>query len=138
MSTLERQLQASLQSEDEAFVAEMRLRIDARALTPGAYAIDGDAVAHLLRLAEEALRLRRARERSTPTGPIGRVIALRDGDDQARLVAIIEFDDEDGLRAAGRFIASSVSLEPVFDGPVAANESTPGGGSPLNNEMEAP
>ncbi|MFN3464447.1 MAG: hypothetical protein ACK4X1_10250 [Terricaulis sp.] len=136
MSTLERQLQDSLLSDDEAFVTDMRLQIDARALTPGAYAVEGDSIARLLRLAEEAVRTRKSRARPEPTGPIGRVIALRDGDDQARLVATIEFDDEDDLRAAGRFIASRISLEPIFEGPAAANDGTTPGQGSLDEEEE--
>jgi len=139
MTDLRDQLRASAAAaieDDGDFVEVIRAYIDARPLSePGlGVLIEGDAAARLVRLANEALRSRRTPEAPPQIGAKGRLVALVDRDDRARLIAEIEFSDEDALRQAGALIACAVSIEPVFDTD-AANESTPGQGS-LNQESE--
>lgn len=135
MSDLETQLRASLlddSADDADFIADARAFIDARPLSEDVgLTISGNAAARLVRLAEEALRSRHALEAPPQVGAKGRLVALLDQDDRARLIAHVEFDDEDQLRRAGAMIAADVSIEPVF-ATEAANESTPGQGSPQN------
>lgn len=136
MTELERQLRASLAdtAEDARFLAEIRAFVDARPLHSDGddgVAIAGEDAARLVRLAEEALRARA--KAPAARGPVGRLVALIDGDDRARLVAEIEFDDEDELRAAGRFMAADVVIA-AAPPPAAANE-TEGQGS-LSEDRE--
>lgn len=149
---LERALRASLadNQDDTRFVAELSAFVDARPLQPGdadLVELDGDDAARLCRLAQEALRARNAGIAAAGGFcPRGRLVALKESDGRGRLIATIEFDDEDELRLAGCLIAEDVILAPAAakaanDGVRAAlrdatTELQPGQGSPEQEQHE--
>jgi len=137
MSTVERQLRDSLADIDADVLAGFRAALDAVSLTdpPATVAVDRNAALTVARLAGYALRDRAAAP-AAQIGPRGKLVALIAGDDRGRLIAEVEFDDEDDLTRVGALIAASVVIEPAMPELKPANEQRPGEGSPPNLEED--
>lgn len=92
----------------------------------------------LAALGDEALG---ARINAAPpsVGPLGKLVCLSAGDDRARLIAEVEFEDEADLARVGALITQAVTIEPASPTLQAANEARAptnyqGEGSPYDEE----
>lgn len=132
--TLSDQFRASLRADEELLV-RVRMAIGARPLSsPGKVEIEYDDARALVRLAEVTVRTKG--DPPPIIGARGTLVEAIAGDDRNRLVALIEFDDEDELRRVAAHLAADVIIEPAPPALRAANETEPGEGSPIRNEED--